>query len=99
MEMIKDRNGLLGKLMVKKPSSIPFAVWALTISSFAIGTTEFISVGILPTIAGGLSVSIATAGLIASAYALGVTISALIMTALTSSLPRKPLLLGTMVMF
>ncbi|WP_420963751.1 MFS transporter [Brucella sp. IR073] len=77
----------------------PIAVWALTINSFAIGTTEFISVGILPTIADGLSVTIALAGLVASAYALGVTISAPIMTALTSHLPRKPLLLGTMIVF
>lgn len=77
----------------------PMAIWALTISSYAIGTTEFISVGILPTIADGLSVTIAMAGLIASVYALGVTISAPILTALTSSLPRKPLLLGTMVVF
>jgi multidrug resistance protein len=82
-----------------KNSRIPVAVWALTISSFAIGTTEFISVGILPTIADGLTVTIATAGLIASVYALGVTVSAPIMTALTSHLPRKPLLLGTMVVF
>jgi len=78
---------------------MPIALFALTISAYAIGTTEFISVGILPTVAGDLGISISAAGLIASVYALGVTFSAPILTAATGRLERKTLLLGLMGLF
>lgn len=48
-----------------------FALLALAISAFGIGTTEFISVGLLPSISKDLNVSVTTAGLIVSLYALG----------------------------
>lgn len=78
---------------------MPIALLALTISAYAIGTTEFISVGILPTVAGDLGISLSAAGLIASVYALGVTFSAPILTALTGRMERKTLLLGLMGLF
>lgn len=78
---------------------MPIALFALTISAYAIGTTEFISVGILPTVAGDLGISISAAGLIASVYALGVTFSAPILTAATGRVERKALLLGLMGLF
>lgn len=53
-------------------SSIP-ALLALAVSAFAIGTTEFISVGLLPLIADDLDIPVTTAGLTVSLYALGVT--------------------------
>ncbi|MCU6797094.1 MULTISPECIES: MFS transporter [Paenibacillus] len=75
------------------------ALLALAVSAFAIGTTEFISVGLLPLIAEDLQVSMTTAGLTVSIYALGVTFGAPVLTALTSSMSRKSLLLWIMVVF
>lgn len=78
---------------------MPLALWALTISAFAVGTTEFVIVGLLPTIAESLGVSLPSAGLLVSLYALGVTIGAPVLTALTGRLPRKTLLLALMALF
>ena len=78
---------------------MPLALLALTISAFAIGTTEFVIVGLVPTIAEQLSISLPSAGLLVSIYALGVAIGAPVLTALTGKLPRKQLLLGLMVLF
>lgn len=75
------------------------ALLALAISAFAIGTTEFISVGLLPLIAEDLTIPVTTAGLTVSLYALGVTFGAPILTSLTSSMSRKTLLLWIMVIF
>lgn len=81
----------------KKQSTL--ALFALAISAFAIGTTEFISVGLLPLIAEDLKISVTTAGLTVSLYALGVTFGAPILTSLTSSMSRKSLLLWIMIIF
>jgi predicted MFS family arabinose efflux permease len=78
---------------------MPLALWALTLSAFAIGTTEFVIVGLIPTIAGSLGVSIPSAGMLVSLYALGVAIGAPVLTALTGRIPRKHLLLGLMALF
>ena len=78
---------------------MPIALLALTISAFAIGTTEFVIVGLLPTVAADLQVSLPSAGLLVSLYALGVAIGAPVLTALTGKLPRKTLLLGLMALF
>jgi DHA1 family inner membrane transport protein len=78
---------------------MPLALWALTLSAFAIGTTEFVIVGLIPTIAASLKVSVPSAGLLVSMYALGVAIGAPVLTALTGRVPRKPLLLGLMALF
>lgn len=75
------------------------ALLALAISAFAIGTTEFISVGLLPLIAEDLHISITTAGLTVSVYALGVMFGAPTLTALTSNMSRKSLLLWIMLVF
>lgn len=76
-----------------------FALLALAISAFAIGTTEFISVGLLPLIANDLHISVTLAGLTVTLYALGVTFGAPILTSLTSGVPRKILLIGIMIVF
>ncbi len=78
---------------------IPIALLALTISAFAIGTTEFVIVGLIPTIATDLHVSLPSAGLLVSLYALGVAVGAPVLTALTGKLPRKFLLLALMLLF
>ncbi|RED58145.1 MFS transporter [Cohnella lupini] len=76
-----------------------FALLALAISAFAIGTTEFISVGLLPLISDDLRISVTTAGLTVSLYALGVMLGAPILTSLTSKMSRKTLLLWIMIVF
>ena len=78
---------------------MPLALLALTIGAFAIGTTEFVIVGLIPTIAEQLSVSLPSAGLLVSIYALGVAIGAPVLTALTGRIPRKQLLLALMALF
>ncbi|MEK5037802.1 MFS transporter [Sporosarcina sp. FSL K6-3457] len=76
-----------------------FALLALAVSAFAIGTTEFVSVGLLPLIAHDLDISVTTAGLTVSLYAVGVMVGAPILTSLTSRMPRKSLLLWIMIIF
>lgn len=78
---------------------MPIALLALTLSAFAIGTTEFVIVGLLPTVAADLAISLPSAGLLVSLYALGVAVGAPVLTALTGKLPRKALLLGLMALF
>jgi predicted MFS family arabinose efflux permease len=82
-----------------KGEHMPLALWALTLSAFAIGTTEFVIVGLIPTIAASLQVSLPSAGLLVSLYALGVAIGAPVLTALTARVPRKRLLIGLMMLF
>ena len=78
---------------------MPIALFALMLSAFAIGTTEFVIVGLIPTVAQDLNVSLPSAGLLVSLYALGVAVGAPILTALTARVPRKNLLLGLMLLF
>ena len=78
---------------------MPVALLALALSAFAIGTTEFVIMGLLPNVAGDLNVSIPSAGWLISGYALGVAIGAPIMAVLTAKLPRKNTLLLLMGIF
>ncbi|MFJ7566308.1 MFS transporter [Herminiimonas sp. NPDC097707] len=78
---------------------MPLALLILALSAFAIGTTEFVIMGLLPDVARSLSVSIPSAGWLISGYALGVAIGAPIMAVATASLPRKRALLLLMGIF
>ncbi|RZF99211.1 MFS transporter [Pseudoalteromonas sp. CO348] len=78
---------------------MPLALLALTLSAFAIGTTEFVIVGLVPTIASDLSVSLPSAGLLVSLYAIGVAVGAPVLTALTGRWNRKSVLLSLMALF
>lgn len=78
---------------------IPLALLALTLGAFAIGTTEFVIVGLIPTIAADLQVSLLSAGLLVSLYALGVAVGPPVLTALTGRVPRKALLVALMLLF
>lgn len=60
--------------------SARWALLALAVGAFGIGTTEFSPMGLLPVIADGVNVSIPTAGLLISAYAIGVMVGAPVMT-------------------
>jgi DHA1 family inner membrane transport protein len=75
------------------------AIVALAVGGFAIGTAEFVTMGLLPDIADGVDVSIPTAGHVISAYALGVVVGAPVIAALGARLPRRALLIGLMVAF
>lgn len=79
--------------------TMPLALWALTLSAFAIGTTEFVIVGLVPTIANDLGVSLPSAGLLVSLYAVGVAIGAPVLTALTGRWNRKIVLISLMGLF
>lgn len=72
---------------------------ALSIGAFGIGVTEFAPMGMLPSIAADLGVSIPAAGLLVSAYALGVLIGAPLMTLATARVQRRHLLIGLMAIF
>ncbi|GAC1036661.1 MFS transporter [Pseudomonas sp. No.117] len=72
---------------------------ALATGAFGIGVTEFAPMGMLPGIAADLGVSIPAAGLLVSAYALGVLIGAPLMTLTTGRIPRRQLLIGLMAIF
>ncbi len=67
---------------------------ALSVGAFGIGVTEFAPMGLLPVIAKDLGASIPAAGLLISAYALGVMIGAPLMTLTTGRVPRRMLLIG-----
>jgi DHA1 family inner membrane transport protein len=76
-----------------------FAILALALGGFAIGTTEFVTMGLLPQIAEGTGVDIATAGHYVSAYALGVVVGAPLIAVMAAKVPRKGLLMGLMGFF
>jgi DHA1 family inner membrane transport protein len=79
--------------------SLPVPLIALALSSFAIGTTEFVIMGLLPQVASSLAVSIPTAGWLVSGYALGVFIGAPIMAILTQKLAHRSALMALMGIF
>jgi MFS transporter, DHA1 family, inner membrane transport protein len=78
-------------------TSVPgLAIFALAMGGFAIGTTEFMVMGLLPQIADGVGVGIPTAGHLISAYALGVVVGAPVLAVTGARLPRRALLLALM---
>ncbi|WP_070157050.1 MFS transporter [Sphingobium phenoxybenzoativorans] len=83
-----------------KPAVHPALVlFALAMGGFAIGTTEFAAMSLLPYFSAGLSIDAPTAGHVISAYALGVVVGAPIVAVLAARLPRRTLLIGLMTMF
>ena len=79
--------------------TVLLATVALVLGGFAIGTTEFVTMGLLPEIADGVGATIPEAGHTISAYALGVVVGAPLIAALGARLPRRGLLLGLMAVF
>ncbi|WP_238165937.1 MFS transporter [Kribbella caucasensis] len=78
---------------------VGMALLALATGGFAIGTTEFVTMGLLPQIADGVHISIPAAGHIVAAYAIGVVAGAPVIAALGARTGRKRLLLGLMAVF
>jgi DHA1 family inner membrane transport protein len=83
--------------MNPSPSRLPLL--ALAVAAFAIGTTEFVIMGLLPEVATDLKVSIPSAGMLVSGYALGVAVGAPLLAALTAKMERKHALLLLMGLF
>ncbi|WP_336760152.1 MFS transporter [Asaia sp. VD9] len=75
------------------------ALLSLAVGAFAIGTTEFTPMGLLPVIAQDLHVSVPKAGGLVSAYAFGVMIGAPFMTLLLGAVSRKAALIGLMALY
>lgn len=82
-----------------KRASGSLALFALAVSAFGIGTTEFVPIGLLASVADDLHIGITSAGLLISGYAIGVAVGAPILTALTNRMNRKTLLLSLMLVF
>jgi DHA1 family inner membrane transport protein len=78
---------------------MPAGLIALALGGFGIGLTEFVIMGLLPEVAADFDVSEASAGWFISGYALSVTVGALLVTAAVTRLPRKPVLMGLLVLF
>lgn len=78
---------------------MPLAIYALMIGAFGIGTTEFVIMGLLPQMARDLGVSLSSAGLLVSGYALGVAVGAPILSLLSTRWPKKRSLIILMGIF
>lgn len=78
---------------------MPMALLALAVAAFGIGTTEFVMMGLLPSVADDLGTSVPTAGYLVSAYALGVVIGAPLLTAAGVRVPRRRMLIWLMALF
>ncbi|PTQ07445.1 MFS transporter [Sphingomonas oleivorans] len=76
-----------------------FPLLALSVGAFGIGTTEFAPMGLLPVIATDLGISIPTAGMLVTGYAMGVMVGAPLMTLGTRRIPRQTVLVGLMAIF
>ncbi|CDX52270.1 putative efflux protein; MFS family [Mesorhizobium plurifarium] len=91
--------GLSVSFLNRRTIAMPLALYALTGGAFGIGVTEFVIMGLLLDVSADLGVSISSAGLLISGYALGVVVGAPLLGALTGRLAKKTLLLALMVVF
>lgn len=85
--------------MTQRTTRPGLVLFALAMGGFAIGTTEFAVMSLVPYFAEGLGIDEPTAGHVISAYALGVVVGAPIIAVLAARLSRRTLLLGLMVLF
>ena len=97
--MSAPRTAVLQVINAPDRTGTRFALFALALGGFGVGTTEFASMGLLPFIAEDLDASIPSLGHSISLYALGVVVGAPLITSLTARVERKRLLLGLMVAF
>ncbi|MEN8649349.1 Cmx/CmrA family chloramphenicol efflux MFS transporter [Streptomyces sp. 21So2-11] len=78
---------------------MPLAVYILGLAVFALGTSEFMLSGLLPPIADDMGVSIPQAGLLISAFAIGMVIGAPLLAVATLRLPRRTTLIALITVF
>ncbi|GAA3543157.1 MFS transporter [Aeromicrobium flavum] len=79
--------------VMTRPRHVALALLALALGGFAIGTTEFVTMGLLPDVAAGIDEDIPTTGHIISSYALGVVVGAPLIVSLAARMPKRALLL------
>ena len=80
-------------------SKMPFQVWLLTLSAFAIGMAEFVIAGVLPQVAASLGVTEGQAGGLITAYALAIVIGGPILTLWLARFEKRAVLIGLMALF
>jgi len=78
---------------------MPFSLFLLALAVFAMGTSEFMLAGLVPDIADGLGVPVGSAGLLTTAFAVGMVVGAPLMAASTRRLPPRVTLLGCLAVF
>ncbi|CAM5280727.1 chloramphenicol resistance protein [Streptomyces pilosus] len=78
---------------------MPLPLYLLALAVFAMGTSEFMLAGLLPDIASDLDVTVGTAGTLTSAFAIGMIVGAPLVAALARRWPRRPALLGFVLVF
>lgn len=83
----------------RQQRSALLSILSLTLCAFSVTTAEFVTAGILPQVAAGLGVSIPAAGHVVTAYAIGMIVGSPLVTLLTVSLPRKPLMVALLLIF
>ena len=82
-----------------RAAPVALVLFALAMGGFAIGTTEFATMSLLPFFAPDLGIDAPTAGHVISAYALGVVVGAPLIAVLAARMPRRSLLIALMLMF
>ena len=96
----RDRDGGSGSPSTGLTSrQVRLAILALAMGGFTIGTTEFVTMGLIREIAAGVDVSVASAGHVISAYALGVVVGAPLIAFPLARVSRRRLLIGCMALF
>jgi DHA1 family chloramphenicol resistance protein-like MFS transporter len=78
---------------------MPFALYLLALAVFVMGTSEFMLAGLVPAIADGLDVSVGSAGLLTSAFAVGMVLGAPVMAAFARRWPPRATIVGCVVIF
>lgn len=88
-----------GVSTASRTTRLPVAVYVLGGATFSLGTSEFMLAGLLPEVAADLAVSVPTAGLLISAFAIGMVVGAPTLAAATQRLPRRATLVGLLTVF
>ncbi|WP_446665596.1 MFS transporter [Flexivirga sp. B27] len=96
---LRPQSAVPGRPDSRSDNRTRLALLALALGGFAIGTTEFVTMGLLPQIADGVHIDIPTAGHVVSAYALGVVVGAPLVAMLAAGVRRKTVLIALMVAF
>ncbi|CAM5770027.1 MFS transporter [Bosea minatitlanensis] len=99
MSLAANDRSLNASVPAAGTAPVGLVLFALAMGGFAIGTTEFASMSLLPYFAAGLGIDEPTAGHVISIYALGVVVGAPLIAVLAARVPRRTLLIGLMSVF
>jgi len=87
--MITSRSPIPAGAGPGRPTRLPVGVYVLGLGVFSLGTSEFMIAGLIPDLTADLGITVPEAGVLITAFAIGMIIGAPIMTILTLRLPRK----------